>query len=259
LKVPVAGLALAIVCCLLGPQANAEVSSFKILRLEGNNVAWHKPANGAIIVTYRIVGEPVDFQDARNCRKMTSPDELLAASGVSKAALHQEIEAAFAMWQAAADIYFREAPDRAHADILIGAQAEPEGYAFADVFYDSLSPDRIKPISRALVCLNPLKRWKIGFDGDLKTYDLRYTLAHEIGHAIGLDHPNGAGQIMGYRYEEHFRQLQPGDIAGAVTLYGSSESGVEVAADVGTEKGHVSVIRRFDKRWGTRAFIAPSP
>jgi hypothetical protein len=78
----------------------------------------------------------------------------------------------------------------------------------------------VKPISRALICLNPLKRWKIGFDGDLGVYDLRYTLAHEIGHTIGLDHPDGGTQIMGYRYLEQFRELQPGDIAGAVRLYG---------------------------------------
>ena len=70
------------------------------------------------------------------------------------------------------------------------------------------------------ICLNPTKRWKIGFDGDISTYDLRYTIAHEIGHAIGLDHPNGPGQIMGYRYEERFRQLQAGDVQGAMLIYG---------------------------------------
>ena len=126
------------------------------------------------------------------------------------------------MWEAAANITFREVPEGTRADILIGAQMEPEGWAFADVFYDIASSEPYKPISRALVCLNPLRRWKIGFDGDLKKYDLRYTFAHEIGHAIGLDHPGGGDQIMGYRYEEHFRTLQSGDIRGAVALYGEA-------------------------------------
>ena len=30
---------------------------------------------------------------------------------------------------------------------------------------------------------------------------------------------------MGYRYEERFRALQPGDVKGAVTLYGSRPTG----------------------------------
>jgi len=192
---------------------------------------------------------------------MTTLDGLVAASDVDAAAVRTEIGAAFAMWEAAADIAFKEAPEGARADILIGAQVEPEGWAFADVFYEVASSEPIKPISRALVCLNPLKRWKVGFDGDLKTYDLRYTLAHEIGHAIGLDHPNGMGQIMGYRYEERFRALQPGDVRGAILLYGEPRlPGAPVAAaSVPPDALRASPARRFAKRWGTRAFTARSP
>jgi hypothetical protein len=110
----------------------------------------------------------------------------------------------------------------------------------------------MKPISKALVCLNPLKRWKIGFDGDLKTYDLRYTLAHEIGHAIGLDHPSGGGQIMGYRYEERFRSLQPGDVRGAVLLYGAPRGHPDAtvaAGPAGYDTLQASPARRLAKRW----------
>jgi hypothetical protein len=82
----------------------------------------------------------------------------------------------------------------------------------------------VKPITQALVCLNPAKPWKVGFDGDLKTYDVRYTLAHEIGHAIGLDHPEPGGQLMSARYGEQFRTLQDGDVRGAIQLYGPRPS-----------------------------------
>jgi len=68
--------------------------------------------------------------------------------------------------------------------------------------------------------LNPKEPWKIGFDGNLGVYDLRYTFMHEIGHAIGLDHPGSSGAIMGFRYDEQVRELQPSDIAAAQLLYG---------------------------------------
>src|SRR5262249_25456770 len=54
----------------------------------------------------------------------------------------------------------------------------------------------------------------------LDVYDLRCTIAHEIGHAIGLDHPSAAGQLMSYRYDEKHSGLQSGDIKGAMLLYG---------------------------------------
>ena len=139
---------------------------------------------------------------------MTSLRSLIAASELTPAAVHEEIAAAFHMWEAAVNIGFREASKGERANILIGAQAAPQGWAFADISYDTTSTVRAKPISVSRICLNPEKRWKIGFDGDLTVYDLRYTLAHEIGHAIGLDHPVGAGQIMGISLRRALCSLQ---------------------------------------------------
>jgi predicted Zn-dependent protease len=43
---------------------------------------------------------------------------------------------------------------------------------------------------------------------------------HEIGHALGLDHPEQRSQLMHFKYDESRTGLQAGDIAGAVKLYG---------------------------------------
>ena len=259
----VVGLLAGLAPCAVGVAVAGDLASFKPLRLEGNGVHWQSPAKGQPrVLSYAVVAENVEFGGARNCGKMTKLDNLLATSGIAQETMRAEIATAFAMWQTVANIAFREAADPAKADILIGAQLEPEGWAFANVFYDRLSPDPLKPISRALICLNPEKRWKIGFDGDLRTYDVRYTIAHEIGHTIGLDHPNGAGQIMGYRYEETFRELQAGDISGAVLLYGKPQpdSVVAAASDAADQAQHRSAPAALAhaRRWGARAFTARS-
>ena len=202
------------------PRQRQSADIFKLLRLDGNLVRWRSAQGGDTVITYRLIERFQAFEGARNCRKMTTVETLSSSSHLEPARFREALSAAFAMWEEVADLKFREAQPGESANIVIGAQQEPEGWAFADVFYDTSSREEFKPISLALICLNPTKAWKVGFDGDLKIYDLRYTLAHEIGHAIGLDHPNGGGQIMGYRYEERFSELQAGDVSGAVAIYG---------------------------------------
>jgi hypothetical protein len=260
LRISVVGLLAGLVCCVVGTATAGDSASFKTLRLEGNGVRWQTAAKGRQrVLSYAIVAQDIEFAGARNCGKMTGLDTLLAASRIAPETVRTEIATAFAMWEVVANIGFREAADPAQADILIGAQLEPEGWAFANVFYDTASTEAVKPISRALICLNPEKRWKVGFDGDLRTYDVRYTITHEIGHTIGLDHPSGVGQIMGYRYEETFRELQPGDVSGAVLLYGRRQPDSIVAASEPPSRArHASAVRLYAKRWGTRAFTARS-
>ena len=54
----------------------------------------------------------------------------------------------------------------------------------------------------------PASALKIGFDLNLDVYDVRFTVAHEIGH-VGLDHPSPAGQLMSFRHDEGSHDLQP--------------------------------------------------
>jgi hypothetical protein len=184
--------------------------------------------NGALVVTYAIVEQTMTFKGAENCPTLTTLGDLVTRSGLDRARVRQELSAAFDMWSQVAAISFREVSDVEHAGILIGAQGDPDGHAYTEL---SLGRDEggIKEIKRALVCLNPQKNWKIGFGGSLQVYDLRYTFAHEIGHAIGLDHPDGFTSLMAMRYDEAFRTLQPTDVAGAQYLYGRAGSGLEIA------------------------------
>jgi hypothetical protein len=127
------------------------------------------------------------------------------------------------MWSREAGISFRPAGRGETPDILIGAQASPEGIAFADVWHGT--PDRgVAPLTQATICLNPTLAWTIA-DGPVPDggLDLSTVLAHEIGHAIGLDHPGAAGALMGYSNQGSIDALMAGDVAGARILYGPAK------------------------------------
>ena len=225
----------------------------KVLRVEGDIVKWAWPASGlATLVTYAALTGPYSLpSDKRtlspdNCGAMRPFADIVSASaGVSDVIARQELRSAFAAWEEVAGIKFIEVNEPHRADIIVGATDASNGRAFANLrldggrgkqpvakalgapsdgrTVDSAGPGMGRPVAvieQAYVCLNPKASWKAGFDGDLNVYDLRYTFMHEIGHAIGLDHPGSSGSIMGYRYDERVRQLQPSDIAAAQWLYG---------------------------------------
>lgn len=213
---------------LLAGAASAEEAAtflgFRLLNLENQEVRWQTPTFGkSAVITYAFATRSIQTRGARNCAAMLPPEHAYEPSHISTKQFRAEVAAAFRMWETVADIKFRETRNLSSAGIVIGAQAVPVGRAFTNV---ELKPGRDdkKVIGRSLICLNPQQPWKIGFDGRLGVYDLRYTIAHEIGHAIGLDHPSAAGQLMSYRYDEKQTGLQQGDIKGAVLLYGPRAS-----------------------------------
>ena len=215
-------LILIAVTCIAHAGEPATFFGFRLLDLENQSVKWQSPRWGdGAAVTYAFATRPTTTAGARNCAKLLPPTAAYEPSRISPSAFRREVAAAFRMWEVVADISFRQIDDEKAANILIGAQGEPVGRAFTNVELKPASADRRKVIARSLICLNPRQPWKVGFDGDLDVYDLRYTIAHEIGHAIGLDHPSAAGQLMSYRYDELQPGLQPGDIKGAALLYGA--------------------------------------
>jgi len=202
---------------------------YRLLELDGYLVKWGEQTLGVgASVTYAFADETLQFSDARNCRDL-APMKRLSGPELSFETLARETAAAFQVWERAADLSFQQVADARDADIVIGAQGQPYMRAFANVSYTSDEKDRVRAIDQGLVCLNPDQKWKVGFGGDKNAYDLRYTLIHEIGHAIGLDHPGPSGQVMGFRYTEAFPELQPGDLRGIRRLYGRGASDPQLA------------------------------
>ena len=207
---------------MLGFGSQSLANDFRLLRLDGHLVKWGDPSwlSGAR-VTYSFTQTQTHFADAINCRTMVPLDGLLAKSGISDQEFERAIRRAFDRWEDAADLRFDYVEDPDAADILIGAQGQPRDIAYTNVWHAPAAQGEIAAITKATYCLNPDATWETTFDGDESTYDIERVATHEIGHAVGLDHPGPSGQLMGYRYSETVNGLGPGDVLGATRLYGS--------------------------------------
>jgi hypothetical protein len=220
----------------------AHAGGYRLLNLDGSLVKWGVPQFGAgASVSYAFADSTMYFDKARNCAGLVPLDALTMRSHINNGQFQHETAEAFAAWAKVTGLQFKLTADIAKADILIGAQARPIGRAFTNIELDTAArvekamagpaekaappakPEALRPIHQALICLNPAQPWKIGFDGRLGVYDLRYTLMHEIGHAIGLDHPGASGALMGFRYDEKRKGLGPADIEAAQKLYGTRD------------------------------------
>jgi predicted Zn-dependent protease len=194
-------------------------AAYRLLVLDGQPVKWGTATFGAgATLKYGFVREASTFPDAINCKVMGPVGPMLERSRVAERDFRAEVRKAFGEWEKVANLRFSYVADPSQADILIGAQTEPTGIAFANVWH--AAGTRIARITGATICFNPLLTWESSLDGDKATLSFRQITAHEIGHAIGLDHPGSKGQLMGYRYSEEAPGLQAGDVMGAVKLYG---------------------------------------
>lgn len=194
---------------------------YRLLKLDGNTVKWGVASHGErATVTYAFLEGDAAFEDARNCQAMGAVEPILAFNSIERADFETAAEEAFRTWEAVSGVRFVKAASPAEAGILIGIDLGNHGWAHADV-KTAPGENGVDVITRGLVCLSTEKSWKIGFGGDPAAQDVRYTLIHEIGHAIGLNHASPYGQVMSFNYTEDFGDLQSGDIAGAQALYGA--------------------------------------
>jgi len=139
------------------------------------------------------------------------------------------IQAAFAAWSAIANLTFVQVGDdgadfngaTASGDIRFGGR-DFDG-AFGTLAHGFFPP--ANGFSAAGdIHFDIAELWKIGFGGP--GFDIFQIAAHEIGHALGLDHSAVAGSLMNPSYTEAFFGPQADDIAGMQSIYGPATSTV---------------------------------
>ena len=156
------------------------------------------------------------------------------------------IRNAFAAWSEISNITFTEVADsglnhfadldanrpESGADIRIGAFAlDGAGSTRARTNVRSVVSGNsgLREYRGVLITFDLDENWAIdSIDGDRRTLDVFTIAAHEIGHAIGLNHTNVPNSLMntGSAATESFRGPQTDDIAGAQFLYGAPVTAV---------------------------------
>lgn len=206
-----------------GSALGADGSEYRLLNLDGHTVKWGSPNMGtSATISYVIATASSSASGIENCRKTEGINALLARSQVTEHAFERALHSAFKIWSDVSDVHFVPAPAGKTADLVIAAEAVPDGIAYSDVTPKPAPAARMGTIAQAIICLNPEARWTTGDTAD--SYRLFYVLAHEIGHTLGLDHPSPSGELMSFEYSRTLQSLQPGDIAGAVSLYGMARN-----------------------------------
>lgn len=128
------------------------------------------------------------------------------------------IEAAIERWDALLSVDFVESNTRFGTDVFItDAFLDGSGgtLGVAEWFTNGAGSINSSTIT--------FDRAEFYQSGDLELYKVAL---HELGHVLGLDHPNDPGVLMNAFISPYLTDLAPGDITGAQYIYGSEDGSV---------------------------------
>lgn len=137
-------------------------------------------------------------------------------SGIETEAFKAAIELAFSFWVAVCDIRPAYVESNQPFNLLIDYQSGQPGGVLADCQL----PCNASSNTQLLMRIDRSENWVVSSNPTPNKIDLIGVLAHELGHAIGLDHAEGAVDLMNPRYRAGLRKPGPLSIPQAQLRYG---------------------------------------
>lgn len=181
-------------------------------RVLAASLGWDGPGPGSAELTFTI---------------SAAPDSL------PQAEVDAAIETALNAWAAVADISFTKVEQTGLRDSIDISFVNLDGAG--GTLAQAYLPDDVNPARIAGdIQFDLAESWEIGNDLGSAAFDLTWVAAHEIGHALGLNHAEVGGSVLNgfVSPNQQFVALDSDDVASILELYApASDAGDDMTGD----------------------------